>query len=72
MSTLTCIAGVSGSGKSTLVNHIIYEGLSGYSKSFTGSVKADKAYEEVILVDQTTVSKRQIESYTLHRWVEPN
>ena len=57
MSTLTCIAGVSGSGKSTLVNHIIYEGLSGYSKDFIGSVKADKKYEGVILVDQTTVSK---------------
>ena len=57
MGKLTCIAGVSGSGKSTLVNHIIYQGLSGDSKSFNGSVKADKAYEEVILVDQTTVSK---------------
>ena len=57
MGKLTCIAGVSGSGKSTLVNHIIYQGLSGDSKDFIGSVKADKAYEEVILVDQTTVSK---------------
>ena len=57
VSALTCIAGVSGSGKSTLVNHIIYEGLSGYSKDFIGSVKTDKKYEEVILIDQTTVSK---------------
>ena len=54
---LTCVAGVSGSGKSTLVNHIIYEGLSNNSESFTGSVSADKKFEEVILVDQSTVSK---------------
>ena len=57
MGTLTCVAGVSGSGKSTLVNHIIYEGLSNNSESFTGKVSADKKFDEVILVDQSTVSK---------------
>ena len=56
MGKLTCIAGVSGSGKSTLVNRIPYQVYPKIEK-LHGSVEADKWFEEVILVDQTTVSK---------------
>ena len=54
---LVCIAGVSGSGKSTLVNHVIYKGLSDEAKGLNGTVTTNKDFDEVILIDQSTVSK---------------
>ena len=54
---LVCIAGVSGSGKSTLVNHVIYQGLSNGAEDVKGSVSTSKNFDEVILIDQNTVSK---------------
>ena len=54
---LVCIAGVSGSGKSTLVNHVLYEGLSVDGSAGNGTVTANKNFDEVILIDQNTVTK---------------
>ncbi|MDG1138497.1 MAG: excinuclease ABC subunit UvrA [Opitutales bacterium] len=52
---LVCVAGVSGSGKSTLINEIVYQELSGLNLS--KSVQSDEDFNEVLLVDQNTISK---------------
>ena len=55
---LVCVAGVSGSGKSTLVNKIIFGGLSADAeKDFKGLVNVTQEFEEIILIDQNTVSR---------------
>jgi excinuclease ABC subunit A len=55
---LVCVAGVSGSGKSTLVNKVIFEGLSaGADQDFQGLVNVNQKFDEIILIDQDTVSR---------------
>ena len=54
---MVCIAGVSGSGKSTLVNDVLYEGLSVDGSGIDGKVTTNKDFDEIILIDQNTVSK---------------
>ena len=54
---MVCIAGVSGSGKSTLVNHVLYEGLSVDGNEGNGTVTTNKDFDEVILIDQSTVTQ---------------
>jgi excinuclease ABC subunit A len=54
---MVCIAGVSGSGKSTLVNHVLYEGLSVDGNEVNGAVTTNRDFDEIILIDQNTVSK---------------
>ena len=49
------IAGVSGSGKSTLINEIIFKTLSLDSES--ENVFSEKQFDDVILIDQNTISK---------------
>ena len=49
-----CIAGISGSGKSTLINEIVYKSLA----NGTGDkVICDKEYDEVLLINQETITK---------------
>ena len=55
LSKLVCIAGVSGSGKSTLLHNIIYEGLT--SSPTCGQVRSDINFEEVVLIDQSSVAR---------------
>ena len=43
--------------QSTLVNHVLYEGLSGDQGAGNGTVTANKNFDEVILIDQSTVTK---------------
>ena len=52
---LVCVAGVSGSGKSTLINEIVYQALSEPNPS--KSVQSDEHFNDVLLVDQNTISK---------------
>ena len=53
LSKLVCIAGVSGSGKSTLLNEIIYQEMKISSES--KFVKSDIYFNEVLLIDQSSV-----------------
>ena len=52
---LVCIAGVSGSGKSTLINEIVYKSLT--EEPSLSAVSSDEEFNEVLLVDQNTISK---------------
>ena len=55
MGKLVCVAGVSGSGKSTLINEIVYQALAEPNPS--KSVQSDEHFNDVLLVDQNTISK---------------
>ncbi|MBC2604608.1 excinuclease ABC subunit UvrA [Pelagicoccus albus] len=58
-----CLSGVSGSGKSTLLNSVIYQNLIAQRGLITEdaapveSLKSDCDFEEVVLVDQSPVSR---------------
>ena len=58
-----CLSGVSGSGKSTLLNHVIHQGLLAQRQLLTDdpaaieSIHSDLAFSEVVLVDQSPLSR---------------
>jgi excinuclease ABC subunit A len=58
-----CLSGVSGSGKSTLLDNVIYQGLLAQRLQLAEdaaaieSIKADLAFGEVVLVDQSPLSR---------------
>ena len=58
-----CLSGVSGSGKSTLLDNVIYQGLLAQRLQLTedpaviGAIKADATFSEVVLVDQSPLSR---------------
>ncbi len=58
-----CLSGVSGSGKSTLLNNVIHQGLLTQRNLMTEdpasieSIKVDAAFSEVVLVDQSPLSR---------------
>ncbi|WP_233256535.1 excinuclease ABC subunit UvrA [Opitutus sp. ER46] len=60
---LVCLSGVSGSGKSTLLDNVIYQGLLAQRHLLTedaatiGSVTCDVPLGEVVLVDQSPLSR---------------
>ncbi|HKB56375.1 MAG TPA: excinuclease ABC subunit UvrA [Lacunisphaera sp.] len=60
---LVCLSGVSGSGKSTLLNNVICQGLLTQRSLMTEdpaeieAIKADLAFSEVVLVDQSPLSR---------------
>ena len=60
---LVCLSGVSGSGKSTLLDHVIYQGLLTQRHQLTedaatiGSIVADREFSEIVLVDQSPLSR---------------
>ena len=60
---LVCLSGVSGSGKSTLLDHVIYQGLLARQHQLAedaaaiGSIRTDLEFSEVVLVDQSPVSR---------------
>ncbi len=60
---LVCLSGVSGSGKSTLLDNVIYQGLLTQRNLVTDdpavieSVAADLNFSEVVLVDQSPLSR---------------
>ncbi len=60
---LVCLSGVSGSGKSTLLDHVIYQGLLAQrlqlaeDAAVIESIQSDAAFSEVVLVDQSPLSR---------------
>jgi len=60
---LICLSGVSGSGKSTLLDNVIYQGLLAQNHQLAedpatiGSIVSDQAFSEVVLVDQSPLSR---------------
>ena len=58
-----CLSGVSGSGKSTLLDNVIYQGLLAQRLQLAddpatiASITADAAFSEVVLVDQSPLSR---------------
>jgi excinuclease ABC subunit A len=60
---LVCLSGVSGSGKSTLLNNVIFQGLLTQRLQITddpaviGSITCDADFSEVVLVDQSPLSR---------------
>ncbi|MEO6005404.1 MAG: excinuclease ABC subunit UvrA [Opitutus sp.] len=58
-----CLSGVSGSGKSTLLDNVIYQGLMAQRMQLTedpaeiGSITADAEFAEIVLVDQSPLSR---------------
>ncbi len=58
-----CLSGVSGSGKSTLLNTVVHQGLLNAQGLVTEdpatirSITADEAFSEIVLVDQSPVSR---------------
>ncbi|MBK1877404.1 excinuclease ABC subunit UvrA [Pelagicoccus mobilis] len=58
-----CLSGVSGSGKSTLLNAVLYQnliaqrGLLAEDPAALSSLKSDLDFEEIVLVDQSPVSR---------------
>lgn len=60
---LVCLSGVSGSGKSTLLNNVIHQGLLTQRNLMTEdpasieAIKSDAAFSEVVLVDQSPLSR---------------
>ncbi len=60
---LVCLSGVSGSGKSTLLDNVIYQGLLAKRGQVTedaatiGGIGGDAALGEIVLVDQSPVSR---------------
>ncbi len=60
---LVCLSGVSGSGKSTLLDNVIHQGLLTQRNQMTEdpasieSVKSDLAFDEIVLVDQSPLSR---------------
>jgi len=60
---LVCLSGVSGSGKSTLLDNVICQGLLSQRSLMTEdpaeieAVKSDLAFSEVVLVDQSPLSR---------------
>jgi len=60
---LVCLSGVSGSGKSTLLDNVIHQGLLAERHQFAedpaqiGSLRSDLDFSEVILVDQSPLSR---------------
>ena len=60
---LVALSGVSGSGKSTLLDHVIYQGLLAHRHQLAedpaviGAVAGDGALAEIVLVDQSPLSR---------------
>ena len=60
---LVCLSGVSGSGKSTLLDNVIYQGLLSQRNQLAedpasiGSITSDILFSEVVLVDQSPLSR---------------
>jgi excinuclease ABC subunit A len=60
---LVCLSGVSGSGKSTLLDNVIYQGLLAQrlqppeDPASIGEIQSDLAFADVVLVDQSPVSR---------------
>jgi len=60
---LVCLSGVSGSGKSTLLDNVIHQGLLTQRSQMTEdpavieSVSSDLAFPEIVLVDQSPLSR---------------
>jgi excinuclease ABC subunit A len=60
---LVCLSGVSGSGKSTLLDNVIHQGLLARRHQLTedpadiGSIRADTEPGEIVLVDQSPLSR---------------
>ncbi|OIR07281.1 UvrABC system protein A [mine drainage metagenome] len=60
---LVCLSGVSGSGKSTLLSHVIHQGMQVVRREYAEdpatfeSITADLPLAEVILVDQSPLSR---------------
>lgn len=58
-----CLSGVSGSGKSTLLNHVVHGGLLRHRNQLAddpaeiASIECDDAIDEVVLVDQSPLSR---------------
>ena len=58
-----CLSGVSGSGKSTLLDNVIYQGLLAQRLQLADdaaaieSIKSDAVFSEVVLVDQSPLSR---------------
>jgi excinuclease ABC subunit A len=60
---LVCLSGVSGSGKSTLLDNVVHQGLLAQRQQMTDdpavieSVRSDLAFSEIVLVDQSPLSR---------------
>ena len=63
LARFVCLSGVSGSGKSTLLDNVIYQGLLAQRNQLAedpatiGSISSDLTFAEVVLVDQSPLSR---------------
>jgi excinuclease ABC subunit A len=63
LNRFVCLSGVSGSGKSTMLEHVIHQGLLAHRAQFAedaatiGSIKGSEATGELVLVDQSPLSR---------------